>query len=87
MRSKPTPRMSPLAPWWLRLAIYVLVAVTGLVLTAMGFADSAQVDSWLEQVGPIAATIGGLLAAINTGRASDQHPDYVGEHRAPDTEE
>ena len=87
MRSKPTPRMSPLAPWWLRLAIYVVVAVTGLALTAMGFADSAQVDSWLEQVGPIAATIGGLLAAINTGRASDQHPGYVGEHRAPDTEE
>lgn len=81
MRSKPTPRMSPLAPWWLRLAIYVVVAVVGLILTAMGFADSAQVDSWLDQVGPIAATIGGLVAAINTGRASDQNP-YVGEHRA-----
>lgn len=61
-------------PWWVRLAVYVAVAIVGLVLTALGIVQPEQVDSWLGQVGSLAALIGGLLAAVNTGRASDLSP-------------
>lgn len=61
-------------PWWVRLAVYVAVAIVGLVLTALGIVQPEQVDSWLGQVGSLAALIGGLLAAVNTGRASDMSP-------------
>lgn len=73
-RSAPTPRAVIGTPWWLRLLIYVIVAVVGLVLTALGIVRPEQVDSWLGQVGSLAALVGGLLASANTGRASDLSP-------------
>ena len=70
----PKPRAVIGTPWWIRLAIYVVVAVAGLVLTVLGVAQPEQVDSWLGQTGSIAALVGGLLAAVNTGRESDEKP-------------
>lgn len=61
-------------PWWVRLATYVTVAIIGLVATALGVAQPDQVDQWLGQVGSLAALIGGLMAAVHTGRASDETP-------------
>ncbi|MDY5784673.1 hypothetical protein, partial [Corynebacterium sp.] len=40
----------------------------------MGLVQPEQVDSWLGQVGSLAALVGGLLAAVHTGRASDLSP-------------
>lgn len=37
-------------PWWVRLATYVIVAIIGLVATALGVAQPDQVDQWLGQV-------------------------------------
>ena len=74
MPNAPKPRAVIGTPWWIRLAIYVIVAVTGLVLTVLGIAQPEQVDSWLAQTGSLAAMIGGLLAAVNTGRESDEAP-------------
>lgn len=73
----PKPRAVIGTPWWIRLAIYVVVAVAGLVLTVLGVAQPEQVDSWLGQTGSIAALVGGLLAAVNTGRESDEKPVSV----------
>ena len=61
-------------PWWVRLATYVIVAIIGLVATALGVVQPDQVDQWLGQVGSLAALIGGLMAATHTGRASDETP-------------
>lgn len=74
MPNAPKPRAVIGTPWWIRLAIYVIVAATGLVLTVLGIAQPEQVDSWLAQTGSLAAMIGGLLAAVNTGRESDEAP-------------
>ena len=73
-RTTSTPRAVIGTPWWVRLAVYVVVATVGLVLTALGIVRPEQVDSWLGQVGSLAALIGGLLAAANTGPASDMSP-------------
>lgn len=70
----PKPRAVIGTPWWIRLAIYVTVGAVGLVLTVLGLVDTATVDSWLGQVGSVAALIGGLVAAVNTGRESDEKP-------------
>lgn len=86
-RTVSTPRAVIGTPWWLRLLIYVIVAIVGLVLTALGIVRPEQVDSWLGQVGSLAALIGGLLAAANTGRASDLSPaDEIAANRpTPET--
>lgn len=52
-------------PWFIRLGLYILVAAVGLVLTVLGYAVPEDVDTWLGQLGPIAAMIGGLAAAFN----------------------
>ncbi|PFG27388.1 hypothetical protein [Corynebacterium renale] len=70
----PKPRAVIGTPWWIRLAIYVAVAVVGLVLTVFGIVQPEQVDSWLGQTGGLAALIGGLIAAVNTGKESDEAP-------------
>lgn len=77
MASNPKPRAVIGTPWFVRLALYVLVALVGLVLTVLGIAQPEQVDSWLGQTGSIAALIGGLLAAANTGKESDEKPVAV----------
>lgn len=59
-------------PWFVRYGIYVLVAGIGLVMTVLGFAQPDQVDSWVHQSGSLAALVGGLLAAANTGKHSDR---------------
>lgn len=83
-RNAPKPRAVIGTPWWLRLLIYVIVAVVGLVLTAMGIVRPEQVDSWLGQVGSLAALVGGLLASANTGRASDLSPaEEIAANAAP----
>lgn len=74
MTNAPKPRAVIGTPWWIRLAIYVVVAGTGLVLTVLGIAQPEEVDSWLAQTGSLAAMIGGLIAAVNTGRESDEAP-------------
>ena len=74
MANAPKPRAVIGTPWWIRLAIYVVVAGTGLVLTVLGIAQPEEVDSWLAQTGSLAAMIGGLIAAVNTGRESDEAP-------------
>lgn len=82
----PKPRAVIGTPWWIRLAIYVVVAIVGLVLTVFGIVQPAQVDSWLGQTGGLAALIGGLIAAANTGKESDEAPVGVplSEFPAPD---
>lgn len=64
-------------PWWIRKLIYVIVAVIGLVATGVGWATDGQVDGWLENVGTIAAAVGGILAAVYTGRNSDNRKPVV----------
>ena len=70
----PKPRAVIGTPWWIRLAVYVVVAAVGLALVAFGIASPEQVDGWLGQTGGLAALIGGALAAVNTGRESDEAP-------------
>lgn len=74
-------------PWWVRLAIYVIVGIVGLVGTVTGFVTTEQVDTWLGQVGSIAALIGGVVAAVFTGRASDETPAEELHRLAPTVEE
>lgn len=73
----PKPRAVIGTPWFVRLTLYVIVAVVGLVLTVLGYASPDQVDGWLGQIGSVAALVGGLLAAANTGRESDEKPVAV----------
>lgn len=80
------PRAVISTPWWIRLAVYVVVGLVGLVLTVLGIVEPAQVDSWLGQTGGIAAFIGGLLAAVHTGRDSDEHRNAAREAPQPVTE-
>lgn len=61
-------------PWWIRTAIYILVAIAGLVATAVGWVTPDVADGWQTHVPGIAAMIGGLVAALHTGRASDETP-------------
>ena len=55
--------------WWIRKAIYVVVAVVGVVATGFGFASAEQVDAITAS--PVLATIVGLIAASFTNRGSD----------------
>ncbi|GAB3946690.1 hypothetical protein [Corynebacterium tapiri] len=73
-KNSPKPRAVIGTPWFVRLAVYVVVAAVGLALTVAGIVQPEQVDSWLGQTGSLAALIGGLLAAVNTGRESDEKP-------------
>lgn len=76
-----TPRAVIGTPWFIRKAVYVIVTIIGLVCVLLGVAQPDQVDGWLDQVsliaaqlGPLAAVIGGGMAAMNTGAASDKSP-------------
>ena len=55
--------------WWIRKAIYVLVAVVGVVATGFGFASTEQVDAITAS--PVLPTVVGLIAASFTNRGSD----------------
>ena len=55
--------------WWIRKALYVVVAVVGVVATGFGFASAEQVDAITAS--PVLATIVGLIAASFTNRGSD----------------
>ena len=55
--------------WWIRKAIYVVVAVAGVVATGFGFASAEQVDAITAS--PVLATVVGLIAASFTNRGSD----------------
>lgn len=81
LKSAPKPRAIVASPWYIRKAVYVVVMIVGLVAVAFGWAQPDQVDSWgsqvsvvLEQLGPLAAIIGGLMAGVHTGPASDKSP-------------
>lgn len=54
--------------WWIRKAVYVLVAVAGVVATGFGFASTEQVDAITAS--PVLATVVGLIAASFTNRGS-----------------
>lgn len=76
-----TPRAVIGTPWFIRKAVYVIVTIIGLVCVLLGVAQPDQVDTWLHQasliaaqLGPLAAVIGGGMAAMNTGAASDKSP-------------
>ena len=70
----PKPRAVIGTPWFIRKVIYVVTAIVGLVAVALGFVQPGQVDQWLTQAGSLAAVIGGLMAAMNTGWESDEKP-------------
>ena len=70
----PKPRAVIGTPWFIRKVIYVVTAIVGLVAVALGFVQPGQVDQWLAQIPAIAAVIGGLMGAMNTGRESDEKP-------------
>lgn len=79
-------------PWWIRTAIYVLVAIAGLVATATGWVTPEMADGWQTHVPGIAAMIGGLVAALHTGRASDESPasevaEILARHTPPEPDE
>lgn len=69
-----TPRAVIGSPWWIRKAVYVVATIIGLVAVVLGWATPGDVDMWLTQLGPLAAVIGGGMAAMNTGAASDKSP-------------
>lgn len=52
-------------PWWLRLCLYVVVAIGGLIATALGLVEPADVDNWLAQAVSLGALIGGGMAAVH----------------------
>lgn len=52
-------------PWWLRLCLYVVVATGGLIATALGLVEPADVDNWLTQVVSLGALISGGMAAVH----------------------
>lgn len=63
-------------PWWLRLCLYVVVAIGGLIATALGLVEPADVDNWLAQVVSFGALIGGGMAAVNVEKpAREAAPD------------
>lgn len=88
-----TPRAVIGTPWFIRKTIYVVVTIIGLVCVLLGVAQPDQVDGWLDQVsliaaqlGPLAAVIGGGMAAMNTGAASDKSPaQEIADNAAPST--
>ena len=45
----PKPRAVIGTPWWIRLAVYVVVAAVGLALVAFGIASPEQVGVVIEQ--------------------------------------
>lgn len=55
--------------WWRRKAVYVLVAVVGLVLTGFGVVTQDQVDAFTAS--PLLATAIGFFAASKTNAGSD----------------
>lgn len=55
--------------WWKRKAVYVIVAVIGLVLSGFGFVTQDQVDAFAAS--PLLATLVGLVAASKTNPGSD----------------
>lgn len=59
--------------WWVRNAVYVVVAVAGLVITGLGFATQEQVDAFTAS--PLLATIVGGLASMFTGPGSGPAED------------
>ena len=61
-------------PWFIRKAIYLVVTVVGLVAVVLGWVTPGDVDMWLSQAGSLAAVVGGGMAAVSTGRASDKSP-------------
>lgn len=63
-------------PWWLRLCLYVVVAIGGLIATALGLVEPADVDNWLAQVVSLGALIGGGMAAVHVEKpAPEAAPD------------
>lgn len=62
-------------PWFIRLGLYILIGAIGLVLSFLGIVAPEQVDTWLGQVGNLAALVGGLLAAVNVTRDSKDSDD------------
>lgn len=72
--SNAKPRAVISTPWWIRLALYVVVGIVGLALTAFGIVNPGMVDSWLAGTGSVAAMLGGFFAAAHTGKASDETP-------------
>lgn len=55
-------------PWFIRLGLYVVIAIVGAVGVARGWVDQATVDGWLDQSGYLAALIGGVVASLNVTR-------------------
>lgn len=74
MTQKFTPRAVIGTPWFIRKAVYLIVTLVGLVAVIFGWVTPGDVDMWLTQVGSLAAVVGGGMAAMNTGRASDKSP-------------
>lgn len=72
--SNPKPRAVIGSPWFVRKAVYLIVGLVGLVAVAFGIVSPEQADSWLAQAGSLAAVLGGFLAGVNTGPASDESP-------------
>lgn len=82
----PKPRAVIGTPWFIRKAIYAVVTIVGLVAVVLGWAQPDQVDQWVAQAGSLAAIIGGGMAAMNTGRESDEKPVGVDVATAPTPE-
>lgn len=81
MRPAPKPRAVIGTPWFIRKTVYVIVTIVGLVCVLLGVVQPDQVDNWVTQasiiaaqLGPLAAIIGGGMAAMNTGWESDEKP-------------
>lgn len=60
-------------PWFIRLAIYILVAGAGLAGVITGWTTPEAVDGWLSQVGSVSALVGGLLASLNVTRDTKEN--------------
>lgn len=55
-------------PWFIRLGLYVAIAVFGGFGVIRGWVDQSTVDGWLEQSGYLAALISSVVASLNVTR-------------------